>query len=302
MHLINFKELSAKDLDALVDLGIEVKHNSKKYSTTFEGKSAALVFQKTSTRTRVSFEVAATQLGGHGLFIDWRSTNFTMADITDEVQYLSRNVDCIMARLLYDTDLLKMAKASRVPVINGCDEKYHPSQALADLITIKEKKGTLKGAKLVYIGVHNNVCNSLIEGCTKTGVKIATVTPIFNEAARDEELLTEANKTGLWKSTLDAKKAIKDAGFVYTDTWIDMEFFTDPKFAKEKEKRIKLMMPYQINTELLKGSDPYIMHDMPIHRGYEINAETIESSKSVIYEQAENRLYAAKAIMLKLMK
>ena len=141
-----------------------------------------------------------------------------------------------MARLLCDTDLLKMAKASRVPVINGCDEKYHPSQALADLITIKEKKGTLKDVKLVYIGVHNNVCNSLIEGCTKTGVEITTVTPIFNEAARDEEVLTEANKTGLWKSTSDAKKAVKDADFVYTDTWIDMEFFTDPKFEAEKEK------------------------------------------------------------------
>ena len=302
MHLINFKELSSQKLNAMVDLGIEVKHNPKKYSKTFEGKSIALVFQKTSTRTRVSFEVAATQLGSHGLFIDWRTTNFTMADITDDSQYLSRNVDCIMARLLYDTDLLKMAKASRVPVINGCDEKYHPSQALADLITIKEKKGTLKGAKLVYIGVHNNVCNSLIEGCTKTGVKLTTVTPIFNEAARDEELLTEANKTGLWKSTLDSKKAVKDADFVYTDTWIDMEFFTDPKFATEKEKCIKLMMPYQINVDLLKGSDPYIMHDMPIHRGYEISAEAIESSKSVIYEQAENRLYAAKAIMLTLMK
>ncbi len=302
MNLINFKELTAQELTALVDLSIEVKHNPKKYSKAFEGKSFALIFQKTSTRTRVSFEVAATQLGGHGLFIDWRTTNFTMADIGDEVQYLSRNVDCIMARLLYDTDLLKMSLASRVPVINGCDEKYHPSQALADLITIKEKKGTLKGAKLVYIGVHNNVCNSLIEGCTKTGVKITTVTPIFNDAARDEELLTEANKTGLWQSTLDAKKAVKDTDFVYTDTWIDMEFFTDPKFASEKEKRIKLMMPYQINAELLKGSDAYVMHDMPIHRGYEISAEAIESSKSVIYEQAENRLYSAKAIMLKLLK
>ena len=285
----------------MVDLGIEVKHNPKKYRKAFEGKSAALIFQKTSTRTRVAFEVAATQLGGHGLFIDWRTTNFTLADITDEIRYLSRNVDCIMARLLCNTDLLKMANASRVPVINGCDEKYHPSQALADLITIKEKKGTLKGAKLVYIGVHNNVCNSLIEGCTKTGVKLTTVTPIFNEAARDEELLAEAKKTGLWQSTLDAKKAVKDADFVYTDTWIDMEFFTDPKFATEKEKRIKLMMPYQINAELLKGSNAYIMHDMPIHRGYEISAEAIENPKSVIYEQAENRLYSAKAIMLKLM-
>jgi ornithine carbamoyltransferase len=301
MHLINFKEFTGQDLNALVDLGVEVKQNPKKYLKTFEGKSAALVFQKTSTRTRVSFEVAMTQLGGHALFIDWRTTNFTLADISDEIQYLSRNVDCIMARLLCNSDLLKMAAASRVPIINGCDEKYHPSQALADLITIKEKKGKLKDAKLVYIGVHNNVTNSLIEGCTKTGVKITTVTPIFNEAAKDEELLSEAKKTGLWKSTLDAKKAVQDADFVYTDTWIDMEFFTDPKFAQEKEKRIKLMMPYQINAELLGDSGAYIMHDMPIHRGYEISAQAINSSKSVIYEQAENRLYSAKAIFLRLM-
>ena len=301
MHLINFKELTGQELNAMVDLGVEVKRNPQKYSKTFEGKSAALIFQKTSTRTRVAFEVAMTQLGGHGLFIDWRTTNFTLADISDEIRYLSRNVDCIMARLLCNTDLLKMADASCVPVINGCDEKYHPSQALADLITIKEKKGKLKGAKLVYIGVHNNAANSLIEGCTKTGVKLTTVTPIFNEAARDDELLSEAKKTGLWQSTLDAKKAVADADFVYTDTWIDMEFFTDPKFAAEKEKRIKLMMPYQINAELLKGSNACIMHDMPIHRGYEISAEAIENPKSVIYEQAENRLYAAKAIFLRLM-
>jgi ornithine carbamoyltransferase len=301
MHLINFKELSGQDLSELVDLGLEVKQNPKKYLKTFEGKSAALVFQKTSTRTRVSFEVAMTQLGGHALFIDWRTTNFTLADISDEIAYLSRNVDCIVARLLCNSDLLKMTSASRVPIINGCDEKYHPSQALADLITIKEKKGKLKGAKLVYIGVHNNVTNSLIEGCTKTGVKLTTVTPIFNEAARDGELLSEAKKTGLWESTLDAEKAVRDADFVYTDTWIDMEFFTDPKFAAEKEKRIKLMMPYQINAQLLGNSGAYIMHDMPIHRGYEISAEAIQSPKSVIYEQAENRLYSAKAIFLRLM-
>ncbi|MGE5556809.1 MAG: ornithine carbamoyltransferase [Methanocella sp.] len=302
MHLLNFKELTGRDLEELVDLGIEVKANPKKYLKTFEGKSAALIFQKTSTRTRVSFEVAMTQLGGHALYIDWRSSNFTLADISDELQYLSRNVDCIMARLLYNRDLLKMMKASRVPVINGCDDMYHPSQALADLITVKEKHGKLEGAKLVYIGVHNNVTNSLLEGCTKTGVKITTVTPLFNEAARDEQILSEAKKSGLWESTLDVRAAVKDADFVYTDTWIDMEFFTDPKFAAEKEKRIELMMPYQVNAELLKGSSAYIMHDMPIHRGYEITAEAIENPRSVIYEQAENRLYSAKALFLKLLQ
>lgn len=301
MHLLNFKELSNQELTKLVDKAIEIKTNPKKYQKVLEGKSAALIFQKTSTRTRISFEVAMTQLGGHGLFIDWRTTNLTMADLTDEMGYLSRNVDCIMARLLHNSDLMKMAKSSRVPVINGCDEKYHPSQAIADLITIKEKKGKLKGTKMVYVGVHNNVCNSLIEGCTKVGAKITTVTPIFNEASRDQELMDDAKKTGLWESTMDLKKAVSDADFVYTDTWIDMEFFTDPKFEAEKEKRIKLMMPYQINAKLLKGSDAFIMHDMPIHRGYEIAPEAIESPKSVIYEQAENRLYSAKAIFLKLL-
>jgi len=302
MHLINFKELSGKQLMDIIDKGIEVKHNPEKYRRALDGKSLALIFQKTSTRTRVSFEVAMTQLGGHALYIDWRTTNFALADISDETQYLSRNVDGIMARLVKNSDLQNMAKASRVPVINGCDEKYHPSQAIADLITMKEKKGTLKGVKLVYIGIHNNVCNSLMEGCTKTEAKLITVTPIFNEPSRDEELLEEAKKAGLWKTTLNVKEAVKDADFVYTDTWVDMEFFQDSKFAAEKEKRVKLMMPYQINKELMKGSNAYVMHDMPIHRGYEITADIVESPKSVIYEQGENRLYSAKAILLKLLE
>ncbi|MEM3783517.1 MAG: ornithine carbamoyltransferase [Candidatus Bathyarchaeia archaeon] len=301
MHLINFKALSRQQLMEIVDKAIEVKQNPEKYCKALEGKSLAMIFQKTSTRTRVSFEVAMTQLGGHALYIDWRTTNFTIADVYDETQYLSRNVDCIMARLLRNADLQVMADASRVPVVNGCDEKYHPSQAIADLMTMKEKKGKLKGLKLVYIGVHNNVCNSLIEGCTKMGVKITTVTPIFNEPSRDNELLEEAKKTGLYETTLDVKQAVKDADFVYTDTWVDMEFFTDPKFAAEKEKRLRLMMPYQINKELLQESSAYIMHDMPIHRGYEISPDVIESPKSIIYEQSENRLYSAKAILLKLL-
>ncbi|MCS7096233.1 MAG: ornithine carbamoyltransferase [Nitrososphaerota archaeon] len=300
MHLINFKNFSEHQLLELIDLAIEIKQNPVKYRRALNGKSLAMIFQKTSTRTRVSFEVAMTQLGGHALYIDWRTSNLTIADIYDETQYLSRNVDCIMARLLRNSDLQVMAKASRVPVINGCDEKYHPSQVIADLMTMKEKKGRLKGLKLVYIGVHNNVCNSLIEGCTKTGVEITTITPIFNEPSRDNELLEDAIKTGLWKSTLDISSAVKNADFVYTDTWVDMEFFTDPRFFEEKEKRIKLMMPYQINKNLMAGSNAYIMHDMPIHRGYEISSEMVEDSRSIIYEQSENRLYAAKAILMKL--
>ena len=300
MHLINFKSFSAQQLNVFIDLGIQVKCNPEKYLNALANKSLALIFQKTSTRTRVAFEVAMTQLGGHALHIDWRTTNFTLADIYDETQYLSRNVDCIMARLLQNVDLLRMTQASHVPIVNGCDEKYHPSQAIADLITIKEKMGKLKDVKLTFIGVHNNVCNSLIEGCTKTGVELTTVTPIVNENARDEELLEGAKKTGLWESTLDVKDAVAEADFVYTDTWIDMEFFTDPKFASEKKKRLKLMMPYQVNRELLKSSSACIMHDMPIHRGYEITGDLVEDKRSIIYEQSANRLYSAKAILLEL--
>jgi len=301
MHLLTLKDWSPKQISDVIDKSIEIKRNPQRYRSALRDKSLAMIFQKTSTRTRVSFEVAMTQLGGHALYLDWRTTNLVLADVRDETKYLSRNVDCIMARLMKHADLRAMAEASRVPVINGCDEKYHPCQALADLMTVKEKKGTLKGAKIVYIGVHNNVCNSLIVGCTKTGVEITTVTPMKNEPSMDKELLKAAEKTGLYHSTLDVKEAVEDADFVYTDTWVDMEFFFDPKFKEEKEKRLKLMMPYQINKKLMKGSKAYIMHDMPIHRGYEINADVIESPKSVIYQQSENRLHTAKAVLLTLL-
>jgi len=300
--MINFKNWSREELLQLIDKSIEIKKNPERYRNALEGKSLAMIFQKTSTRTRVSFEVAMTQLGGHAIYLDWRTTQFVLADIRDEVRYLSRNVDCIMARLLKNSDLMLMAEASRVPVINGCDEKYHPCQAITDLMTMKEKRGTLEGVKLVYIGVHNNVCNSLIEICTKLGVEITTVTPIIHEPAIDHQLLEEAKKSGFYKTETDVKKAVKDADFVYTDTWVDMELFLDPKFKEEKEKRIKLMMPYQVNSQLLAESKALIMHDMPIHRGYEISGEAVESPRSIIYEQAENRLYTAKAILLRLLE
>jgi len=301
MHLLTLKDWTPMQIEEVIEKSIEIKKNPEKYRNSLKDKSLAMIFQKTSTRTRVSFEVAMTQLGGHALYMDWRTTNLVLADVRDEIRYMSRNVNCIMARLLKHADLRTMAEASSVPVINGCDEKYHPCQAIADLMTIKEKKGKLKGLKLVYIGVHSNVCNSLIVGCTKTGVKITTVTPMKNEPALDKELIATAKKTGLYETTLDAKAAVKDADIVYTDTWVDMEFFLDPKFKEEKEKRTKLMLPYQINKQLLRGSDALIMHDMPIHRGYEISADMMESPKSIIFDQSENRLHSAKGILLKLL-
>jgi ornithine carbamoyltransferase len=301
MHLLNFKDWTPQQIEQVIEKAIEIKNNQKNWRNALDGKTLAMIFQKTSTRTRVSFEVAMTQLGGHAVFLDWRATNFALADISDETKYLSRNVDAIMARLMRHEDMKAMAEASRVPTINGCDEKYHPCQAFADLMTIKERKGKLKSLKLVYIGVHNNVCNSLIEGCTKTGIKITTVTPIIHEPALDKELTENARRTGLYETTLDVKEAVKDADVVYTDTWVDMELFLDPKFKEEKEKRIKQMKPYQINAQLMKGSNALIMHDMPIHRGYEIDAEMINAPNSIIFDQAENRLHSEKAILLKLL-
>jgi len=301
VHLLTLRDWSSKEINQIVDNSLEIKNNPEEYEFALEGKSLAMIFQKTSTRTRLSFEVAMTQLGGHSIYMDWMTTNLVLADLRDETRSISGYVDGIMARVLRNSDLQAMAEASRVPVINGCDEKYHPCQIIADLVTIKEKKGKLKGLKLAYIGVHNNICNSLIEGCTKAGVKIVTVTPVVNEASVDEELVETAKATGLYEHSIDVKAAVEDCDVVYTDTWVDMEFFLDSTFKKEKEKRVKLMLPYQVNRKLLGDSDAIIMHDMPIHRGYEISEDIIEDPNSVIYLQSENRLHSAKAILLKLL-
>jgi len=301
MHLLTLKDWSSKEIKEVVDSSLEIKRNPEEYEFALEGKSLALIFQKTSTRTRLSFEVGMTQLGGHAIYMDWMNTNLVLADLGDETRSISGYVDGIMARVLKNSDLKAMAEASGVPVINGCDEKYHPCQIIADLVTVKEKLGKLKGLKLAYIGVHNNVCNSLIEGCTKAGVKIVNVTPLVNEASVDEGLVEAAKATGLYQHSIDVKAAVEDCDVVYTDTWVDMEFFLDSKFKKEKEKRIKMMLPYQVNRKLLGDSDALIMHDMPIHRGYEIADNMIEDPNSVIYLQSENRLHSAKAILTKLL-
>ncbi|UCC58848.1 MAG: ornithine carbamoyltransferase [Candidatus Bathyarchaeum sp.] len=302
MHLVTLKEWSSKKIGEMIDSSLLIKRSPEDYQSVLEEKSLAMIFQKTSTRTRLSFEVAMTQLGGNSIYMDWISTNLVLADLRDETRSISGYVDGIMARVLKHSDLETMAESSRVPVINGCDEMYHPCQIVADLMTVKEKKGRLEGLKLVYIGVHNNVCNSLIEGCTKMGVKITAVTPLVNEASVDEELLKKAKRTGLYETSMDVKAAVEDCDVVYTDTWVDMEYFLDPKFKAEKERRIKLMLPHQVNKELLGGSDALIMHDMPIHRGYEIAEDMIESPNSIIYDQSENRLHTAKAILTKLLK
>jgi ornithine carbamoyltransferase len=233
--------------------------------------------------------------------MDWDKSNFSISPIEYEARYASIHADLIMARLKVHRDTRRLAESSQVPVINGCDDKYHPCQGLADLLTVYEQSGGFPGQTVAYVGIHNNVANSLACGLSKVGARTILVTPEANPAAEDAELMERALGTGLVERTLNLREAVERANFVYTDTWVDMEFFGDPSYREEKERRIALLSPYQLNRENLAGSDAWIMHDMPIHPGYEITEEVVASPRSIIFRQAENRLYAQQALMLYLL-
>ncbi len=300
-HLLSWKDWSDDDIQDLLDFAIYVKENRVHYSGHMAGRSMAMLFQKTSTRTRVSFEAGMTELGGHAIFLDWMSSNFQLSDIDFEAEYLSRNVAVIMARLKRNEDLLTLANGSKVPVINGCCNLFHPCQSLADLLTIAlDSPDDWKKKKITYIGVHNNVVNSLLGITAALGVHLTLVTPLAPPESVVSVLVERAKKKGTVNWETDVIRAVKDADYIYTDTWVDMEFFHDPKFQKEKEERIQLMMPFQVNAELLKKTKAKIMHDMPIHAGYEITREVVLSDRSIIFTQAENRLDAQKAVILRL--
>ncbi len=299
-HLVTLKDWRAEDILQVVDAGIAVKRDPAKYATALAGKSAALLFQKTSTRTRCAGEVGMFQLGGQGVFLDWRATNFGLADLADEMRVLSTYFDFLLVRLLQFDDVRLTAEAVDVPVMNGCCNRYHPMQALCDLQTIKEKFGRLEGVRLTYTGIHNNVTNSLIIAALRVGMKINVVAPEMNEAARDPELMQIAAASDGYREFDDLREAVLESDVVYTDTWIDMEFFNDERFAQEKERRISLFGPYQLNRQVLEGSDALVMHCLPAHRGYEIESELITDPRSVLIDQAENRLHSQKAVFLKL--
>ena len=269
-------------------------------SQALSGRSLALLFQKTSTRTRCSGEIGIGQLGGRALYLDWRSTNFGLANLGDEIRVLSSYVDFMVVRFLNHADVVLAAERSSVPVMNGCCDRYHPLQILADLQTIHEKLGRLEGVKLVYAGVHNNVTNSLIAAAVKVGMEIIVVSPETNPAALDGDLLREAKAAGAYRTADDLRSAVKDSHVVYTDTWIDMEYFDDPDFAAEKKRRVQQFAPYRLGVSTLEGLDTLIMHCLPAHRGYEIDGELLDDPRSIIFEQAENRLHSQKAALLKL--
>lgn len=299
--LLGLKTWPSESLKDLICRGIEIKAHPDRYLNALQGRTLALLFQKTSTRTRASFEVGMTQMGGHAMYMDWRSTNFALADLADEARVLSGYVDGIVARMLRHGDLRLLAEGSEVPVINGCCDMYHPCQVLGDLLTIQEQRGQLEGAKLVYIGVHNNVCNSLIAGCTKVGVEITVVAPEKNDPSHDPDLEHQARGTGLYKTTLNLLEAVQEADFIYTDTWLDMEYFLAPSYEEEKQRRIRVLSDYQIDETLLRHTRAKVMHCLPAHKGYEITEGALKSPQSIVFQQAENRLHAQKALLWNLL-
>ncbi len=299
-HIPHLKDLSTEEITEILDIAAQIKANPQDYRNALAYQSLAMLFQKTSTRTRVSFEVAMTELGGHGVYIDWRTSNFTLTRLSYETEYLSRNVSCIMARLMHHSDLQEIIAHSQVPVINGCCERYHPCQALTDILTIREHwEGDLSEAKLTYLGVQNNVSNSLAIICDKLGVQLtlAVADEDDNGESSDADVQRLIESSPNVHLTHDAKEGVQGADFVYTDTWVNMEFFNNPDYAEEKEQRLKQMMPYQLNRELLGDQASKIMHDMPVHDGYEITHDLVVDDNSIIYQQAENRLHAQKGLL-----
>ncbi len=302
-HLLSWEDWSDSEIQELLEEAQYIKNHRVFFSGHMQGRSIAMIFQKTSTRTRVSFEAGMTELGGHAIFLDWRTSNFQLSDLDLEAEYLSRNVSLIMARMKKHEDLIALSKGCHVPLVNGCCNLYHPCQSLADALTISlDTKKKLRDTKLVYVGVHNNVANSLVEITAALGVHLTLVTPIALEESVSKQAVHRGKQAGTLSWEKDLKTAVKDADYIYTDTWVDMEFFNDPAYAKEKEERIQTMMPYQINAELLKYTKAKIMHDMPIHAGYEITREVVMHERSIIFPQSENRLDAQKAVILKLCK
>ncbi len=306
-HFINFESLETDEIDKIIENAIIIKNNPERFSDVLEGKFLYELFQKTSTRTALSFSIGMEELGGKYFFQKWEDSNFNVGEIRDEVRYIGSNVDIIMARLKFNKDINEMAYYSPIPVINGCCNKYHPCQVMADLLTVKELFGTYN-IKMLYVGVLNNVLNSLMESLPRLGGKLFVLTPIVNIASFDQKIIDDAEKTGnlhLLNHTeyIDGKllDLVNDMDIIYTDSWVDMEFFNNSEFMEFKNERIDEMMPFQLNSELLSGSEAKIMHDMPIHAGYEISREMIEKNIEVILQQAANRKHVQKAIMLYLL-
>lgn len=306
-HLTSLKEQSREDILEIINLALKIKQIQKSGGVLniLSNKTLVMLFQKSSTRTRLSFEAGMTELGGHGIYLDSRNTQFALTDYGDEIRAVMRFGEIMMIRALKADDVIKAASYNQIPVIDACSEKYHPCQALGDLLTMAEHSDGLENVKkITWLGIENNVSNTLKLACAKLGIQIAIAAPEANPASIDAELNMMAEGTGKVLKTLDIAEALKNSDYLHTDTWMDMEFFENgqvkKEFTEEYERRKKLFLPYQLNTQILNTYAPNakIMHCMPCHIGYEITREAIDHPNSIIFDQAENRKHIQKAIIL----
>lgn len=297
-HLLKMLDLSTEEIVDILNLADQLKYELKHGipHPHLKGKTLGMIFQKASTRTRVSFETGMYQLGGYPLFLSANDLQIGRGEpVEDTARVLSRYLDGIMIRTFAQKEVDDLAAYGSIPIINGLTDFAHPCQVLADLMTIREHKGSLDGLKMCYIGDGNNMANSLIVGGLKVGMQVSIACPEAYQP--DAEVLAFAKQTGRFTMTTDPAEAAKDADVLLTDVWASMGQ------EGEAELRRKAFAGYQINDELMRAAkaDAMVMHCLPAHRGEEITAEVFEAHADEIFDEAENRLHAQKAVLVKLM-
>lgn len=298
-HLLKLMDLSREEILSILNLADQLKYERKNgvVGEYLKGKKLGMIFQKASTRTRVSFETGMYELGGYALFLSNRDLQIGRGEpVEDTARVLSRYLDGIMIRTFEQKEVEDLAAYGSIPVINGLTDYCHPCQVLADLMTVRERKGSFKGLKMCFIGDGNNMANSLMVGAVKTNMSFAIACPKGYEP--DAELVNWAKNEGDFTMTESVEEAAKDADVIVTDVWASMGQ------EEEKKKREEKFKGYQINGTLMKAAkkDAMVLHCLPAHRGEEITADIFEDHADEIFEEAENRLHAQKAVLCKLLK
>ena len=297
-HLLKLGDLSAKEINQILNLADQLKYEKKNgiEHHHLKGKTLGMLFRKSSTRTRVSFEVGMYQLGGEALFLSSSNTQMGRGEpVEDTARVLSRYLDGIMIRTFDQSEVEALAEYGSIPIINGLTDYCHPCQVLADLMTIREYKGFLEGKKLCYIGDGNNMANSLIVGGIKMGMAVSIACPKTYQP--DAEIMAWAKENGDFVCTEDILEAAKGADAVYTDVWASMGQ------EDEAQQRAEIFRGYQINSAVMAAANPdaIVLHCLPAHREEEITAEVFEQHANEIFDEAENRLHAQKAVLVKLL-
>lgn len=298
-HLLKLADLTPEQILDILNLADQLKYERKHGipHPLLAGKTLGMIFQKSSTRTRVSFEVGMSQLGGNALFLSSRDLQIGRGEpVEDTARVLSRYLDGIMIRTFAQQEVEDLAAYGTIPVINGLTDYCHPCQVLADLMTIREHKGSLSGLKLCFIGDGHNMANSLIVGGIKTGMQVAVATPA--DYAPDGKILAWAQESGRFQYTQSVEEAAKDADVIFTDVWASMG-----QEEEAKKRRAAFAGIYQVNDQVMEAAKPdcMVQHCLPAHREEEITTKVFEAHAGEIFDEAENRLHAQKAVMVKLM-